>query len=159
MTSTTATTVIKSVVVKAPLEEAFRVFTERFGDFKPREHNLLRVPIAETVFEPRVGGHILDRGTDGSECRWARILSYEPPSRVVFSWDIGPTWQLETDPANASEVEVRWFAEAPDRTRVELEHRHLDRHGPGWEAVRDGIADDAGWTLYLDRYAALGSDA
>ena len=116
------------------------------------------MPIAETVFEPRVGGHILDRGTDGSECRWARVLAYEPPTRVVFSWDIGPTWQLETDPANASEVEVRWFAEAPDRTRVELEHRHLERHGPGWEAVRDGIADDAGWTLYLERYAALGPD-
>ena len=159
MTQETSEVVRRQVVVGVPIEQAFTQFTERFGDFKPREHNLLRVPIAETVFEPRVGGHILDRGTDGSECRWARILSYEPPSRVVFSWDIGPTWQLETDPANASEVEVRWFAEAPDRTRVELEHRHLDRHGPGWEAVRDGIADDAGWTLYLDRYAALGSDA
>jgi len=158
MTQETSEVVRRQVVVGVPIEQAFTQFTERFGDFKPREHNLLRVPIAETVFEPRVGGHILDRGTDGSECRWARILSYEPPTRVVFSWDIGPTWQLETDPANASEVEVRWFAEAPDRTRVELEHRHLDRHGPGWEAVRDGIADDAGWTLYLDRYAALGSD-
>src|SRR5688572_7370054 len=159
MTQETSEVVRRQVVVGVPIEQAFTQFTERLGDFKPREHNLLRVPIAETVLEPRVGGHILDRGSDASECRWARILSYEPPSRVAFSWDIGPTWQLETDPANASEVEVRWFAEAPDRTRVELEHRHLDRHGPGWEAVRDGIADDAGWTLYLDRYAALGSDA
>ena len=111
------------------------------------------------MFEPRVGGHIVDRGTDGSECRWARILTYEPPTRVVFSWDIGPTWELETDPARASEVEVRWIAEAPDRTRVELEHRYLDRHGPGWQAVSDGIAGDAGWALYLERYAALGQDA
>ena len=159
MTQETAEVVRRQAVVGVPIDQAFLQFTECFGDFKPREHNLLRVPIAETVFEPRVGGHILDRGTDGSECRWARILAYEPPTRVVFSWDIGPTWQLETDPANASEVEVRWFAEAPDRTRVELEHRHLERHGPSWEAVRDGIADDAGWTLYLDRYAALGQDA
>jgi uncharacterized protein YndB with AHSA1/START domain len=159
MTQETAEVVRRQIVVGVPIEQAFTQFTERFGDFKPREHNLLSVPIAETVFEPRVGGHILDRGTDGSECRWARILAYEPPTRVVFSWDIGPTWQLETDPARASEVEVRWFAEAPDRTRVELEHRHLDRHGPGWQAVRDGIADDAGWTLYLERYAALGHDA
>ena len=97
-------------------------------------------PIAETVFEPRVGGHIYDRGVDGSECRWARVLVYEPPHRVVFSWDISPQWQIETDPDNTSEVEVRFIAEAPDRTRVELEHRNLDRHGPGWEAVRDGVA-------------------
>ena len=149
----------RQIVVNAPVERAFAVFTERFGDFKPREHNLMSSPIAETVFETVVGGHIYDRAEDGSECHWARILAYDPPDRVVFSWDIGPTWQLETDPANASEVEVRWFTEAPDRTRVELEHRHLERHGPGWEAVRHGIADDAGWTLYLDRYAALGQDA
>lgn len=143
------------VVVNAPIERAFAVFTERFGDFKPREHNLLAVPIAETVFEPVVGGHIYDRGADGSVCRWARILAYEPPHRVVFSWDIGPTWQLESDPAKASEVEVRFTAESGDRTRVELEHRHLDRHGPGWEPVADGVDGEAGWPLYLDRYERL----
>ncbi|OBF55691.1 ATPase [Mycobacterium sp. 852002-50816_SCH5313054-b] len=143
------------VVVNAPIERAFAVFTERFGDFKPREHNLLAVPIAETVFEPRVGGHIYDRGVDGSECRWARVLVYEPPHRVMFTWDIGPTWQVEADPAKASEVDVRFTAESADRTRVELEHRHLDRHGPGWESVADGVDGDAGWPLYLDRYARL----
>ena len=155
MTETATAQVRKQIIVEAPVELAFTVFTERFGDFKPPEHNLLGVPIAETVFEPRVGGHIVDRGEDGSECRWARILVFEPPDRVVFSWDIGPTWQLESDPANASEVEVRFVAETPQRTRVELEHRHLDRHGPGWESVRDGVAHDEGWPLYLDRYAAL----
>ena len=155
MTQAADTVVRKEIVVEAPIERAFSVFTDRFGDFKPREHNLLAAPIAETVFEPRVGGHIYDRAEDGSECRWARILAYEPPTRVVFSWDIGPTWQLETDPANASEVEVRFVAEGPTRTRVELEHRHIDRHGPGWDAVHDGVDGDAGWPLYLTRYAAL----
>jgi uncharacterized protein YndB with AHSA1/START domain len=155
MTQAAGTVVRKEIVVEAPVERAFRVFTERFGDFKPREHNLLASPIAETTFEPRVGGHIYDRAEDGSECRWARVLAYEPPTRVVFSWDIGPTWQLETDPANASEVEVRFVAEGPTRTRVELEHRHIDRHGPGWDAVHDGVDGDAGWPLYLTRYAAL----
>jgi uncharacterized protein YndB with AHSA1/START domain len=150
-----ATVVHQQIVVQAPVAEAFAVFTERFGDFKPPEHNLLAVPIAETVFEPHVGGHIYDRGTDGSECRWARVLAFDPPRRVVFSWDIGPTWQLETEPENASEVEVRFIAETPDRTRVELEHRNLDRHGPGWEAVAEGVGHDQGWPLYLDRFAAL----
>ena len=78
-----------------------------------------------------------------------------PPTRVVFSWDISPQWQIETDPDNTSEVEVQFIAETPQRTRVELEHRHLDRHGPGWQSVRDGVADDQGWPLYLDRYATL----
>ena len=155
MTQASDTVVRRQVIVNASIEQAFAVFTDRFGDFKPPEHNLLQVPIAETVFEPRVGGHIYDQGTDGSQCRWARILAYDPPTRVVFSWDIGPTWQIEPDPDNASEVEVTFTAESPTRTRVDLEHRHIDRHGPGWASLRDGIANDQGWPLYLDRYAAL----
>ena len=155
MTEKTAAEVHRQIEVGVPVEEAFRVFTERFGDIKPREHNLLGAPITETVFEPHVGGHIYDRAEDGSECRWARVLTYEPPSRVVFSWDIGPTWQLETDPANASEVEVTFHPEGDGRTRVELVHRHLDRHGPGWESLADGVADEQGWPLYLERYAAV----
>jgi uncharacterized protein YndB with AHSA1/START domain len=155
MTQTESAVVRREVVVEAPIDRAFTVFTERFGDFKPAEHNLLAAPIAETVFEPRVGGHIYDRGVDGSVCRWARVLDYQPPDRVVFSWDIGPTWQVETEPDNTSEVEVRFIAEGPERTRVELEHRNLDRHGPGWQSVSDGVGHEAGWLLYLDRYAAL----
>ena len=152
-TQMTATTIKSSIIVNAPIERAFRVFTEDFGAFKPASHNLLGVAIAETVFEPHAGGRVYDRGTDGSECQWARVLVYEPPERVVISWDISPQWQIETDLEKTSEVEVRFIAETDKRTRVELEHRHLDRHGPGWESVRDGIAHDAGWTLYLARYA------
>jgi uncharacterized protein YndB with AHSA1/START domain len=155
MTQAATEVVRRQIVVEAPIERAFTVFTNRFGDFKPPEHNLLAVPIAETTFEPRVGGHIYDRGVDGSECRWARVLAYEPPVRVVFSWDIGPQWQIESDPDRTSEIEVQFVAEAPGRTLVTLEHRNIDRHGPGWEAVSDGVGDDAGWMLYLSRYAAL----
>jgi len=155
MNQPTATVVRRTITVDAPIERAFAVFTERFGDFKPPEHNMLGVPIAETVFEHHVGGHIYDRGTDGTECRWARVLAFEPPDRVVVSWDISPYWQIETDLDHTSEVEIRFIAETPQRTRLELEHRNIDRHGPGWEGVRDGVADDAGWTLYLDRYAQL----
>jgi uncharacterized protein YndB with AHSA1/START domain len=154
-TQATDTSVRASVTVDAPIEEAFSVFTEGFGRFKPREHNLLDVEIAETVFEPRVGGHLYDRGVDGSICRWARVLAYDPPERVVISWDISPQWQLETDLEKTSEVEVRFFANAPARTRLELEHRNLERHGEGWEGVRDGVAAEQGWPLYLQRYAEL----
>jgi uncharacterized protein YndB with AHSA1/START domain len=150
-----ATSVRHSVTVEAPIDKAFRVFTDDFGRFKPPEHNLLGVAIAETVFEPRVGGHLYDRGVDGSECRWARILAYEPPNRFVISWDIGPTWQIEADPARTSEVEVRFIAETAGRTRIELEHRNLDRHGDGWEGVREGVDGDQGWPLYLQRFTAL----
>jgi uncharacterized protein YndB with AHSA1/START domain len=152
-TQASDTSIRTSIVVDAPVERAFSVFTDDFGSFKPREHNMLAVDIAETVFETHVGGHIYDRGVDGSECRWARVLAFEPPNRVVFSWDISPQWQIETDPDKTSEVEVRFIAEAADRTRVELEHRNLDRHGPGWETERDGVGGDQGWPLYLHRYA------
>ena len=152
---TETTTVTREVVVDAPLERAFATFVERFDDFKPRTHNLLDAPIVESVFEPRVGGHVYDRADDGSICRWARVLAYDPPSRLVFSWDIGVQWQLEQDLANASEVEVRFTPAGEGRTRVELEHRHLDRHGPGWPSLRDGVAGERGWPLYLQQYADL----
>lgn len=154
-TSSTGTVVRTEVVVAAPLARAFDVFTRRFGDFKPKEHNMLGSPIAETVFEPHVGGHIVDRGEDGSECRWARILAYDPPDRVVFSWDISPRWEVVADAEQTSEVEVSFTAESDASTRVVLEHRHLDRHGSGWESLRDGVDGDGGWPLYLARYAGL----
>jgi uncharacterized protein YndB with AHSA1/START domain len=144
-----------SIVVQAPIDRAFRVFTEQLGAFKPREHNMLAVEIAETVLEPHVGGAVFDRGVDGTICRWARVLAHEPPDRLVISWDISPRWQIETDPNRSSEVEIRFIAAARDRTRVELFHRHLERHGEGWESIRDGVAGGDGWPLYLQRFAEL----
>jgi uncharacterized protein YndB with AHSA1/START domain len=154
-TQTEQTSVRTDVVVAASQERAFRIFTEEFNRIKPRDHTMLDVDLAESVFEPREGGRIYDRGVDGSECAWARVLAYEPPERVVFSWDISPQWQIETDLSRASEVEVRFVAEARDRTRVELEHRHLDRHGDGWEGLRESVGSEAGWPVYLGRFADL----
>lgn len=145
----------KEIVVSAPIERAFAVFTERFGDFKPAEHNILAAELAETVFEPRVGGHIIDRAVDGTECRWARVLAYEPPNRVMFSWDLNIEWQVETDHDKTSVVDVRFIAESPDRTRIELEHRDIERHGDGWQGIHAGIDNEGGWPLYLRRYAEL----
>lgn len=154
------TSVRTEIVVNATADRAFRLFTEEFDRIKPREHNMLGVDIAESVFEPRPGGRVYDRGVDGSECQWGRVLAFEPPDRIVFSWDINPMWQIESDLANTSEVEIRFVPEGPTRTRVELEHRHLDRHGPGWDGVREGVRGDQGWPLYLQRYAsAVGETA
>ena len=159
MTKLDTSAVRTEIVVEVPAEKAFAVFTGRFGDFKPREHNMLSAPITETVFEPRVGGHIYDRAADGTECRWARVLAYEPPERLVFSWDISPRWVLEDDLDHTSEVEVRFVPEGQARTRVELEHRNLDRHGAGWESLSEGVGKDQGWPLYLARFANLFTEA
>lgn len=154
MSSDTADTSVRTeITLDVPLERAFRVFTERFDHIKPREHNMLAVDIAQSVFESQVGGRIYDRGVDGSECQWGRVLTYDPPTRLVFSWDISPRWQIETDLARSSEVEVRFIAEGERRTRVELEHRHLDRHGEGWQGLAAGVRGDQGWPLYLQRLA------
>ena len=155
MTTQAAAPIRHSIVVEVPIAHAFKVFTEDFGSFKPREHNILAVPIAETVFEPYVGGHIYDRGVDGSECRWARVLAYEPPSRLILSWDLNPRWQIESDPDRTSEWEVSFTAESDSRTRVEIVHRNLERHGEGWESVRDGVGSEQGWPLYLRRFHDL----
>jgi uncharacterized protein YndB with AHSA1/START domain len=149
------TSIVMATVVEAPIERAFRVFVQEFDRIKPREHNMLGVEIAETVFEARVGGRIFDRGVDGSECQWARVLAYEPPSRVLFSWDISPRWKIEEDLDRTSEVEVRFLAEGDARTRVELEHRNIHRHGDGWLVARESVGGDGGWPLYLQRYADL----
>jgi uncharacterized protein YndB with AHSA1/START domain len=152
MTQATDTAARAEVVVEAPLEHAFHVFTNEMPGWWHPEHHILEGELAEMVFEPRVGGHIFDRGVDGSECHWATVLEYDPPHRLAFSWNITTDWKLETDPAKASEVEVRFTPDGPDRTRVELEHRHLERHGDGWEGMRDAVGSPNGWLSGLERF-------
>jgi uncharacterized protein YndB with AHSA1/START domain len=148
------TTVTTSIEVDVPVERAFEVFTTRFDEVKPRDHNLLATPIVETVLEPWVGGRVFDRAEDGSTCQWGRVLAVDPPNRLLVSWDIGPSWQLEDDPARCSEWEVRFVGVTDERTRVTIEHRHIDRHGDGWEATRGAVESEGGWPLYLSRFAA-----
>ncbi len=148
------TSVRASVLVEAPIDRAFKVFTEDIGTWWPRGHHIIEGEIASMTFEPRAGGHVYDRTVDGRESHWSRVLAYEPPNRVVFSWDVSNHFELETDPAKASEIEVTFTAEGPDRTRVVLEHRNLDRHGDGWEPHRDAIASSDGWPTSLDAFAA-----
>ena len=148
------TTVRASIVVDAPAEEAFRVFTEEIGSWWNPDHHILEGELAEMVFEPRVGGHVIDRARNGKECRWARVLAYEPPRRLAISWDIDLRWQLETDPARTSEIEVLFTPQGAEQTLVELEHRHLERHGDGWEGMRDAVGSPGGWPGGLELLAA-----
>lgn len=151
-TQLAGTSVRTSITVHAPIERAFEVFTEKMGSWWDADHHL--VDGFETMeVQLREGGRIIDHGRDGATCSWARVLAYDPPIRFAFSWDITPSWRIETDPRRASEVEVRFISEGPDRTRVELEHKHLDRHGDGWESLRDAVGSPDGWNL--DSYAAL----
>jgi uncharacterized protein YndB with AHSA1/START domain len=149
----TETSVHTDTLVNAPIERAFKVFTEEMGSWWHPDHHILVGELDRMVFEPRAGGRIYDLATDGSECTWARVLAFEPPHRLVFSWDISPRWEVETDHAKTSEVEVRFVAQDDLTTRVELEHRHLDRHGEGWEGERDAVGSPGGWPDGLRRFA------
>jgi len=153
-THSTAAPVRTSVVVQAPVQRAFEVFTRDMMAWWPEDHHLLEGELGEMVFEARAGGRIYDRATDGRECTWARVVAYEPPGRVVFTWDISPSWEIETDLERTSEVEVRFIAEGDSRTRVELEHRNLERHGDGWEGMSDAVSSPGGWPKTLAAYAA-----
>ena len=153
-TQTESTTAHASIVVDVSPERAFETFTADIGSWWPPDHHILGGELAEMVFEPRVGGSVYDRGVDGSECRWARVLAFDPPRRLVISWDISLDWQIEADPDRTSEVEVRFTAQGPERTLVELEHRNLDRHGDGWEKMRDAVGSPDGWGRGMRAFAA-----
>jgi len=142
------------VLVGLSQEAAFWTFTD-LDRIKPREHNMLAVPIEQTVLEQHVGGDVYDRGVDGTVCRWGRVLAFDPPRRLAFTWDIGPDWQVASDLARTSEVEVTFEAEGEHRTRVTLVHRGIERHGDGWETMQAGVDAPDGWPLYLARYQAL----
>ncbi len=158
-TQTAGTSVRATVTVELPIERAFAVFTQEMGTWWPSTHHILQGELAEMVFEPRVGGNIYDRATDGTESRWARVLAYDPPHRLVFSWDISNDFQLESDPSRSSEVEVTFTADGPRRTHVVLEHSKLDAHGDGWEHHRDMVGNKDGWQVGLDAFAKAAAAA
>ena len=143
-----------SVMVEAPQEHAFTVFTDGIDSWWPREHTIGEAELKEMVLEPRVGGRAYGIGVDGSESDWGRVLAFDRPNRIVVSWDITLQWKHEPNIAKTSEFEVRFIPDGPERTRVELEHRHLERHGEGWEAMRDAVGSPNGWQGGLALFAA-----
>jgi uncharacterized protein YndB with AHSA1/START domain len=155
MTQQTTDAAVRQIItVKAPVERAFTVFTEGLNTWWPREHHLGEADLSAAVLEPRTGGRWYQQTVDGKECDWGQVLAWEPPHRLMLSWQITPDFEAEPDPAKASEIEIRFTAEGPDQTRVELEHRAFERHGPGGDAMREAVAGDGGWAGSLRLYAA-----
>jgi uncharacterized protein YndB with AHSA1/START domain len=149
---TDANSVRKVVSVQAPQLVAWRVFTEQMGVWWPlASYKIGKANAADAVIEPRVGGRWYERGDDGSMCQWGSVLTWEPPLRLVLSWDISADWQY--DPTLNTEIELRFTADGSDRTRVELEHRHLDRYGARRDEMRAIFDTEGDWGRLLEAFA------
>jgi uncharacterized protein YndB with AHSA1/START domain len=145
----------KSIVVNAPIAHAFKVFTERFDAWWPRTHHIGKIESFTAILEPREGGRWFERGADGSECDWGRVLVYSPPTRVALSWHLNGDYGYDPDPSKASRVEVTFHDEGGGKTRVELVHSQFERHGEGAQKVRESVGGRGGWPLILDRFAEV----
>jgi uncharacterized protein YndB with AHSA1/START domain len=148
----------KSVEVRASSEQAFLTFTQQMHRWWPKEHHIGSQPFVQIVCEPHNGGRWYEVSADGSECQWGTVLLWEPPVRVKFSWHLDGDFQFNPDPERASEVEVSFTSIESGRTRVDLEHRHMERHGPSGERLREAVDDPNGWTFVLDQYAAWANE-
>jgi uncharacterized protein YndB with AHSA1/START domain len=149
--------ILGTITLGVPAERAFAVFTGSFGTWWPREYHIGQAEMADAVLEPREGGRWYERGVDGSESDWGRVLAWEPPHRLVVTWQINGQWQYDPDPGHASEIEVRFTPDGPGQTIVELEHRLLDRLAGG-QAIHDTILSGGGWTAILERFAKAMAD-
>jgi uncharacterized protein YndB with AHSA1/START domain len=141
----------KSVRVNAPPRRAFEVFTAGIGRWWPKSHHIGASDLDTHVIEPKTGGRWFERGVDGIECEIGKVLVWEPPSRLVLSWQLTPDWKY--DAHLITEVEVRFSPDGADATRVELEHRNLERFGPRAEALRQQIDSPDGWGALLQLFA------
>jgi len=142
----------KTVTVNAPIEHAFRVFTEQHGRWWPLDtHHIGKVTAATAVIEPYIGGRWYERGVDGTECVWGSVLAWEPPHRLVLAWQITADWRY--DLTLQTEVEVTFVAEGRGRTRLQLEHRYLDRYRDQAGMMRSIFDSEGGWTGILVRFA------
>jgi uncharacterized protein YndB with AHSA1/START domain len=148
-----STSVKRTIRVNVPIEKAFQVFTERMGAWWPASHHIAAQPFHDVVVEPREGGRWFERDNNGAECDWGRVLSWEPPYRLTLSWQLQPDWKYSADMSRASEVALEFIAEGNQATRLELEHRHIERHGEGWENLRKGVDAPGGWTGILETFA------
>jgi len=141
----------KSIVVKADAAHAFEVFTARISNWWPRSHSVGASPQTSVVMEPRSGGRWYEIGQDGSQCIWGKVLAWEPPSRLLLAWQISGDWKY--DPDLVTEVEVKFTSLGGGETRVELEHRNIERFGDKAETMRSAIDSEGGWSAIVKLYA------
>jgi uncharacterized protein YndB with AHSA1/START domain len=142
----------KTIHVNAPPARAFEVFVQQIGQWWPLSTHRIGAQAPETaVIEPRVGGRWFERASDGTECNWGSVKVWVPPERLVLAWSITADWKY--DAALDTEVEVRFIGEGSDRTRVELEHRRLERYGDKAFMMKGIFDSDGGWSGLLGRYA------
>jgi uncharacterized protein YndB with AHSA1/START domain len=131
---------------------AFAIFTEGLANWWPAEYTWSQEALETIAIEPGEGGHCFERGPYGFRCDWGRVLVWEPPHRLVITWQISPKREPQPNPAKASEIEVHFESEGPSRTRLEFEHRHFARHGEGSAEYRTILDSPQGWPYILDRY-------
>lgn len=153
--STPIAPVRKSVAVRASQADAFRIFTTEMDSWWPRSHHIGKSPMKRVIIEPMTGGRCYTEQEDTTECDWGSVLAWEPPRRFVMAWQITHQWQFQPDLAKSSEVEVTFTALADGRTRVDLEHRHFERHGDGGAAMRTGVDSPNGWGDLLALYTRV----
>jgi uncharacterized protein YndB with AHSA1/START domain len=140
----------KTIDVKAPIDRTFAVFASRMGEWWHKEHSIARnTTQVDVVIEPRAGGRWYEKGADGSEHPWGRVIAYEPPHRLVLAWQL--TREFVYDPDYETIVEVT-FEETADGARVQFEHRDLERMGPDAAEMLEGM--DGGWGMLLDLFRA-----
>ena len=140
----------KSVHVKAPIARAFDVFTSGLSRWWPLDHGVGKKPIAKVVMEPRLGGRWLEIAEDGTECVVGTIIAWDPPHRFTMFWQINAKWQA--DAAMKSEVDVRFTADGPNSTLVELLHHKFETMGAeAGASMRNDV--DRGWPGLIERYA------
>lgn len=142
----------RSLEVNANIERAFEVFTAGFGSWWPHSHTISKGKLKTAVIEPRVGGRWYGEDEDGTKTDWGRVLAFERPSHLVLAWQINSDWRF--DPTVVSEVELRFTALAANLTRVELEHRHLERLGPRFEDMQAAFESPNGWGAIMNLFAA-----
>jgi hypothetical protein len=144
----------KSVRVQAPQEVAWRVFTEQMGTWWPLAHYKIgQAKAIDAIVEPKVGGRWYELGDDGSTCQWGSVLAWEPHSRLLLSWDITANWQY--DHTLKTEIELRFIPDGKNVTRVELEHRHLDRYGDRRDEMRRIFETEGDWGRLLQAFAGV----
>jgi uncharacterized protein YndB with AHSA1/START domain len=144
--------VAATVLVNAPVDSAFRAFTGELGAWWPPDFHLGERPLDTVLIEGRVGGRLMQRAIGGGEAAWGRVIAWEPPRRLALAWQLDPRFDYDPDPAHETTVEVAFTPEPGPRSRVELSHRHLDRHGEEGVAMRDLLASAHGWPAILERF-------